>query len=206
MKLNKNQRKFFEEALRHFGERAGDVLRRELVEFANENGLILPTSALRKYCQTETRGHYDLTKTGLTVETVIEDEAKDNENPKKEGSRLPDSFRSSPDVIVDTPVYAESEPAPKLPTRKRPDKAPVKTYPPSEKDSVFILFDEEMQYISAHKTVESAYNYCSSFFFHSHIGNMSKKEAVAQVMETGNCCLHDSNSGLNAYIIAQKLK
>jgi hypothetical protein len=215
MKFNKNQRKFFEEAIRHFRERANDVLRKELVKFADENDLILPTSALKKYCATDIRGHYDLTKTGIVVENDIDSEAdsgvdrKDEREGEKEGKKegLPDAFRSSPDVIVDTPVYAEPEPASigVLVEKERPNKAPVQ--PRSvNKDGVYCLFDNDMHLMTIHKSFSGAYDYCKKFFFHAHVKNMTKKEAEEMVMDIGSCALHDSNSGLIGYIVFEKIK
>jgi hypothetical protein len=200
IKLNKNQRKFFEEAIRHFNDKANDVLRKELVEFANDQGLILPTSALKKICTTDIRGHYDLTKTGIVAENIIDEMPVE---PKKE--ELPKSFKSSPDVIIDTPVYAEQKEP--IIENKRPTKAPVSTKPVNQKkDMVYCLFDDDMQLISVHKSISGAYTWCKKFNFHSHIKNISVQEAEKKVVDAGNCVLYDSNSGLNAYIIAQKIR
>lgn len=65
--LNKNQTKFFEEALNSFGKESINVKYKDLVEFAEKKDLIIPISALKTYCGKDTRGYYDLTLVGVDV-------------------------------------------------------------------------------------------------------------------------------------------
>lgn len=62
--LNKNQRKFFESAIEHFGVGSDSVKYKELKDYAINKGLILPTSALKRYCATK-RGYYNLFEIGI---------------------------------------------------------------------------------------------------------------------------------------------
>jgi len=80
IKLNKNQRKFFEDALGFFKDSSNSVRLKDIREFAENNNLIIPTSALKSYCSTDKRGVYDLTKIGISVPDISVKPDNEDEN------------------------------------------------------------------------------------------------------------------------------
>ncbi len=102
IKLNKNQRKFFIRAVEHFGEDSTDVRLKDLNDFADNAGLIVPTSALKNFCHEEgqVRGHYNLTMSGIKP-TVI----KNSDLDYSVGM-----FNIQEDVIIDTPAFVDDAP------------------------------------------------------------------------------------------------
>ena len=200
VKLNKNQRKFFEEALIHFGDRSTDVLRKELVEFSNEHDLIMPTSVLKKYCKGDIRGHYDLTRVGITPTKPIEEE--------KEEAPTMGEFRSSPDVILDTPAFAGDTETVIGVTKSIKNKeniggkypgAPYKTKKP-----LYVLITSEYETFSIHETIAGAYNNKMSLL---HSGcDVTLDEAIETVMKKGHVVINSTNSALWCAIITMELK
>jgi hypothetical protein len=85
--LNKNQKSFFEEALSHFST-PKRVKLKEIREFAQGKGLIIPTTVLKNKCLSSERGYYDLTLCGI-----------EKKQPKKLSSM--NTFKSSDSLIVD---------------------------------------------------------------------------------------------------------
>ncbi len=93
MKLNKNQLKFFIEAVQHFGDESNNIRLKDINKFAIENNLIVPTSALKSYCheQNQKRGYYNLLLSGVEY----------NPPPKLK------DFKSSSNVIIDVPFFVK---------------------------------------------------------------------------------------------------
>ncbi len=96
MNLNKNQKKFFDKAVSHFGDDSNNVRLKDINEFSKRFDLIVPTSALKKYCQEEgqTRGYYNLTLVGI--------EPKHVEKPD-----YMKQFKGSSDIIIDSSVFTK---------------------------------------------------------------------------------------------------
>lgn len=147
--LNKNQKKFFISAIKHFGERSNDVRLKELKEYADENNVILPTSALKRHCQEDhlVRGHYNLLLTKL--------------KPEPEPEITPTilrEFSNREDVIVDSSAFAEPI---GLPTLKRSMVKPYIIEKGQQKvvfrNPVFVVSNGDGQVIGVHQSMKSAW-------------------------------------------------
>lgn len=145
MNLNKNQRRFFIEAVNHFGDESIDVRLKDLTEFASENDLIVPTSALKNICQEDSlvRGHYNLQLTGI--------KPSENEPVKMK------SFNSSDDVIVDSSSFVEP-PAPKRNLKTvDPYKVEKGQKPITFKRPIYVVSDGEGNVRGVHETPKGAF-------------------------------------------------
>jgi len=192
IKLNKNQRKFFSAAVSHFGTKSVDVRLIELRDFANDKGLIVPTSALKKYCQKEgqTRGHYDLTLTGFKIPPPP---------PLKDSLK---GFKTGDDekgIIREMSVFAATDKKPK--TKLKPAKKKAKPYC---KNPVYLLIDNEHSTRSVHRTVAGAYNDVW-MIFHSD-NDKTKEQVLEEVHQTGHSYMNSTNCNLWCYIVEVELK
>ena len=94
-KLNKNQKEFFENAIKFFGKKSNSVRYKDLSEFTEKNSLILPTTILKTICQEEgSRGKYNLLLSGVS--------------PKKEASSSynTDDFKNEESIILEKSVFS----------------------------------------------------------------------------------------------------
>ena len=157
MKLNKNQRRFFEEAISYFPD-PSDVRLKELNSFASERGLIVPTTALKKYCKGDVRGHYDLTKTGLMSDKSDNENTDIIEDYKMMTEVLNTDTNS---VIVDKSSYSKD-------TRRKPV-----TFSPSEgmnkisyTDYVYVITDPD-GFLFVSRDLKKVYKKIE-YLFHDH--------------------------------------
>jgi len=194
IKMNKNQRKFFSSAVSHFGNKSTDVRLIELREFANDKGLIVPTSALKKYCQKEEqiRGHYDLTLTGFKIPPPP---------PLKDALK---SFKTGNDekgIIREMPVFASTNKKPKTKIKSLNE---IKVKKPYCKNPVYLLIDNEHSTRSVHKTVSGAYDEIWGIF---HSGSdKTLTEVEKMIKNKGISYMKSTNCGLWCYIIETELK
>jgi hypothetical protein len=189
IKLNKNQRKFFSSAVSHFGAKSIDVRLIDLRKFAEENDLIIPTSALKKYChrKDQLRGHYDLTLTGYEIPPPP---------PLKETIK---GFTLDDEIIKEMSVFASSNDDSKPKTNKKPKYIYSRC-----KNPVYLLVDGEDVTISVHKTAKGAYDNIN-ILFHSGCDKTFTK-VKKELTEKGYCCIKSNNCGLWGYISEQELK
>ena len=170
MKLNKNQRRFFEEAVKHFKEKSVDVRLKDIGIFAEKEGLIVPTSALKNYCQEDgqIRGHYNLTLTGIEYT-----------EPEPEYDHTPDivkKFNIETDVIEDTSAFVD---APKK--KKKAEKFSIKGLKPLHViDPVYVVCDTENCIISINRSPEGAFQSGLRNVLHDH-GNRSESDVVTEL-------------------------
>ena len=129
IKLNKNQTAFFEEAVKFFGGKSRSVKLAEMKKFAETCGLTVPTSVLKNYCQTDIRGHYDITKSGFDpaepeedglFAVVDEEELYDVDIDIKHEDTIEEEQPLKESIIIETPVYA-NDPKPKKTRNKAYD-------------------------------------------------------------------------------------
>ena len=99
IKLNKNQRRFFEKAINYFGEKSKNLRLKEINKFAKTYNLIVPTSALKKYCHNDSlkRGFYNLTLIGISLP----------ETPSKQIQENPSQEFNSQNIILDISTFAK---------------------------------------------------------------------------------------------------
>ena len=182
IKLNKNQKKFFDEAVKHFKERSTDVRLKDLNEFADEFDLIIPTSALKNYCQEEgqTRGHYNLTLTGIEYipEVVIKAELHE--------------FKEAETIIIDTPAFADA------PTIKKDrvvfDPKGMK-HPLRVNDPVHIVSNMDGHIKGVYRDPEKAYDEGRIIVLHDN-GNRDRDNVLLELKYTGRSLINSSNSTL----------
>lgn len=176
MNLNKNQRKFFIEAVNHFGEGSTDVRLKDLNDFAKERDLIVPTSALKKHCQDEgqVRGHYNLQLTGIKP-TVKEPE------PMK-------TFGSKENVIVESSAFVEP-PVPSSAKRKM-----VKAYVPDKgqkektfKRPIYVVSNGDGNVVGTHETPKGAFERRKQVF-HDH-GLMEYEDFITRMKYVGGAII-----------------
>jgi len=165
MKLNKNQVKFFIAAINHFGENSKDVRLKDLHIFANENDLIVPTSALKTYCQEESlvRGHYNLLLTGITPDSPPVSPLPESIDPHEE-EEFDDGVepeevpvqRKTESVILDTPAFVDPNPIP-----KRVKEGHYKPEPGQKKkewkNPVYVVSDGEGDVVGVHYSASTAW-------------------------------------------------
>lgn len=182
MNLNKNQRKFFIEAVNHFGEQSIDVRLKDLSDFAKKNDLIIPTSALKNYCQDEglVRGHYNLQLTGIKPTVTEPVEMK--------------SFSTTEDVIVETSAFVEPTHAPI--TKKLKD-VPLYIVEKGQKKKTFnrpmyVVSDGEGNVIGIHETLKGAFEKRKRAF-HDH-GLMSYEDFLNRMQYVGGAIIPSSTS------------
>lgn len=179
MKLNKNQRKFFHVAVNHFGEKATDVRFKDLKSFAEEMDLIIPISALKKYCQDDgqVRGHYNLTLTGFKPEKV--------EVPEPEFE------------IEDTPVITEvSSFVPEVVKKKKSQKFDKEGKKPIDtQEPVFIVINPDFHIVSVHETPQGAFDSGVRSVLHDE-GDRNADNVTLELLYTGISCINSTNSGM----------
>jgi hypothetical protein len=140
-KLNKNQTKFFEEAINHFGEKSVDVRYKELTDFAEKKDLIVPVSALKLFCQGSVRGHYNLTLSGVSGVVVA--------NPSNNFVYSDDDVDKD-GVILSTSVFA--------------DQSSHRPLEPKLPKNFYVVLDNDLIPISRHKSINGAHRKCSDAF------------------------------------------
>lgn len=144
IKLNKNQKKFFESAVAHFGKGSIDVRLKDINEFAEKNDLIVPTSALKQYCQEDdqTRGHYNITLSGIKY--------------KPEYNIVPptmEDMKADEGLIMDTPSFVE-QPQKKKHKRFNPEGMKrIRVVNP-----VYVVSNTNGTIISVRRTITDAYD------------------------------------------------
>jgi hypothetical protein len=188
VKLNKNQQKFFEEAIKFYGEDSRDVRFKSLKEFADSNGLIIPVSALKNYCQEEgqIRGHYNLTLVG------IEPSIKETEHP--DFSDINESLIEEKSAYVSVPKKRTSKRTINVTGMK-----PIKWENP-----VYLLLNDDLTTISIHYTLRGAYDNKWTILHSSCDIEWDDVEKI--VKYTGKCIINSTNSSLWCAIIVMELK
>lgn len=192
LNLNKNQRKFFIEAIAHFGDNSNDVRLKDLKEFADNNDLIVPVSALKNHCQEEdgVRGHYNLLLSGITP---LEPEPKPDTNPRPMGV-----FRTTEDVIMDTSSYADGPP-PKVKKHAPKKFVPEKNQKPLKwKNPVYVVSNMEGAVISVHHSPHTAFEKRLQVLHDN--GLMSYDDYEARLKYIGGAIIESNNSQLTCLI------
>lgn len=187
--LNKNQRKFFEEAIKYFKEGSDDVRLKDISEFATENDLIVPTSALKQHCHDEdqVRGHYNLFLSGIEYEEVHE-----------EVPVLKD-FPSADSVILDAPAFVETS------TKKQPKRFnPTGMQRLVFRNPVYLVINTNDTVISVRKLMEDAYK-DRILSFHDQ-GTKSINEVREELEYKGCSRIPSNNSQLWCDIVVIELK
>lgn len=142
VRLNKNQTKFFEEAIKHFGEGSSDVRYKDLTDFAEKNDLIVPVSALKLFCQGSVRGHYNLLLSGV-VESA---------SPSKNSSPMnfvDDDSGGSEGVIISSSIFGSGGSSSKVVEPRLPK-------------CFYVVLDNELIPVSVHKSINGAHQKCSN--------------------------------------------
>jgi len=184
IKLNKNQRKFFEKAIDFYGESSREVNFKSLKNFADINNLIIPVSALKKHCRIK-RGRYDLTLVGITP------------SPPKEV--IPDFPDKNESVIKDMPIYADT---PKKQNKRNFNITGLK--PIKWRNPVYVLLDSDYDIVSIHHTACGAYKNKWNIL-HSSC-DCSWKEVEKELKYTGKCIINSTNSNLWCVIVIMEMK
>lgn len=187
IKLNKNQKKFFEEAMNYFGDKSNDVRLKDINAFATEFDLIVPTSALKHHCQEDgqIRGHYNLFLSGIKP---LQKEPK----PMKE-------FKSSSNVIIDTPAFVDDAP-----------KKQRKRFNPSGMqrmrfiNPIYVVTNSNGTIISIRKRITDAFE-DRIFSLHDQ-GNKLIDEVKEELDYIGSSRINSNNSQLWCDIVIYELK
>ncbi len=200
MKLNKNQKRFFEQAIAHFKDKADDVRLKDLTKFAEDNGLIVPTSALKNYCirKNTIRGHYDLTLTGISYTQPIEssgtekiEESEEQVTPHEEHS-----------VIVETSSFVE----PAHP--QKPKQGHYKPEPHQKKkvwkNPVYVVSNGSGDVIGVHYNLKDAFKRRYRAF--SDWGTMDYEDFIVRMEYVGAVIINSSNSQLTCLIETHELE
>jgi hypothetical protein len=195
VKLNKNQRKFFEEAIHFFGEASRDIRLKKLNEFASDRGLIVPTSALKRYCQSGdlVRGHYDLTLVGIEPPEKNESNIGMNEEKAFETIEKP--------IIKDVSTFAKTSFSGKKTVRHFDTHGKT---PKKWKNPVYLLLDSNYDVVSAHFTACGAYKKIWNVL-HSY-GDIQEDDAINEVEYTGKCIINSNNSAVWCVIITMEIE
>ena len=186
--LNKNQRRFFEESIRYFGDRSDNVRLKDINEFATEFDLIVPTSVLKKYCQQkgQTRGYYNILLSG--VEPAL----------KEQHQIMPD-FLDESTMIEESSSFVE--PVSKL-CRKRFD--PKNMVPIKFSNPVYILVSSDNDIISVYKRLETAYN--DRILILHDSGDKLLEDVKNESLYLGESVIKSNNSQIWCVIIKKELK
>lgn len=188
--MNKNQRKFFEEAISYFAN-PSDVRLKDLNAFASDKGLIVPTTVLKKYCKGDVRGHYDLTKTGLMSGKKEDDIIEDYKV-------MMDTLETTNNlVIIDKSSYS-----------KKIKREPL-TFSPSKgmkkkmyDDYVYVITDSDgFLYVS--RDLKKVYRKIE-YLFHDH-GNISYDVLKNKLDYTGYALVRSINSILKCKIYKKEI-
>ena len=187
MKLNKNQRKFFEEALKYFGNRSSELRLKQLNKFAEEKNLILPTSAL-KQCKGDKRGVYDITKCGI----VIEDEDCHSDNLREKSDY-------QPNIILESSVFSgDSKTRVKKTFTIKAGQKPIRFY-----DPVYIL-EYEHEIIGVSRDLKKIYDKIY-FIFHDK-GDTDFNTLQMELKYKGISLIRSSNSYLKCIITCKDIE
>ena len=182
VKLNKNQKLFFSSAVEEFGLGSTDVRLKDLRDFSIDKGLIVPTTALKKYCQRDDllRGHYDLTLTGYEPE------------PPKADVPLKKFEDDNP--ILEMSVFGSPQP---VVEEKKVKKKRVKKL--IYRNPIYLILEYDGGFISAHKSPKSAYKKILSNVLHDH-GKSKVKDVIEDLDYEGYSTIESGNSGLHCFI------
>lgn len=188
MKLNKNQRKFFHVAVNYFQDNATDVRFKDLKAFAEESNLIIPTSALKNYCQEEgqVRGHYNLLLTGFKPEPISEPEPE---------------FKETEGMIVETPAFVD----PVIKKKKTRtvfdimDLKPLKWHNP-----IYLSIADNGDVVSINKTLKGAFD-AKEHILHDH-GNREWKDFEQEIRYRGRAMIDSINSGMWYKVVVMEIK
>lgn len=174
MKLNKNQKKFFHVAVNYFGDKSNDVRFKDLKSFAEEHDLIIPTSALKNYCQEEdqVRGHYNLTLTGFTPDPLPDPEPE---------------FEEKDAIIVNTSAFVEPV------ARKKSKRFNPKGMKPKKLHHPIYIISYEGDVVSVHETPEGAFKSGVKYILHDH-GDRTMSDAILEMRYRGAAVVQSSNS------------
>lgn len=194
IKLNKNQKLFFEKAIVYFDNRANCLKLKDIRKFAEDNSLIVPISALKNHCVIENkRGFYDLTKVGIIADNSVistntvfhKDFVCNHDNLIKEVNVFAD-----PKHIVNTEVHTIE------------DVVTIKLNTP-----LFLIcdgsegkFDENLLYI--HLSLKGAYSNMWNIFHSKPI--KSFKQVEDDINESEYSFLKSNNCGMCCYIIKKQ--
>lgn len=188
VKLNKNQRKFFEEGIKFFGERAYNLKYKELKLFAEENELILPISALKEYCKMDIRGQYNIVLDGFD----FQEEVKEKEVEVKVEEVEKEEFTEKENIIIDTPAFVDPPQSRKQMKKlfSTEGKTPIRI-----QDPIFIVLNYENDPIFVHKTAAGAFKSGIQALLHDG-GNRVQDDVVLELMYEGTAIVDSINSGL----------
>ena len=195
IKLNKNQRKFFVEAVEHFGERSYSIKFKELKKFAEDNDLILPVSALKDYCKAEKRGWYNIVTAGIEPAEEVEKEII-------EDSQEPEEFEKKENIIIDVPVFVD-KPKNRKKMKVKFDTAGKK--PIYMLDPVYVVLDYNDDPISIHEKPGTAFQSGTKRLLHDN-SNREEIDVVLELQYTGTAYIDSINSGLYFKIVMFPLK
>lgn len=172
-KFNKNQTKFFEEAIKYFGEGSKDVRYKDLVDFAAKNDLIVPVSALKLFCQREelVRGHYDLTLSGIVVENV-------KPTPQRSFVNTDDDDEDGNSVIIESSVFAAGS------SNQKVDPKLPKTF--------YVVLDDDLIPTSLHKTINGAYIECATALGKKSMSSLEKAQKDIRANKC-HCVISEEN-------------
>jgi hypothetical protein len=201
IKLNKNQRKFFECALDHFGNKSINIRLKSINEFADDNGLIVPTSILKKHCHEDTqkRGYYNLTLAGIKgLSQKIPQKNSDIECIGAES----DVIHDTPDVIIETSSFVHNSGVMQN-TKKRIFNCAGK-HLLRYNNAVYILINANFEIVSVHKTAKGAYDN-KHIVLHSGC-DIDFKEVEKELNYTGKCVIKSNNSNIWCCIFKEELR
>lgn len=194
IKLNKPQTKFFECAVNMFG--STPVKRKILQECADNNDVRLPVTVLKAHCQSDKRGYYDVSLSGITptITIIPEDDT-------------PDDFDADEDIqmAIDIPT-----PKPVAPKPKKANKQPKRNVKLVEQfnNPVYVMISIDnsgipvVRYVC--QSLENAWQKLNNIFHDN--GNMKFKDAVKIIDRIGFVQVKSANSALLCEITKVELE
>ena len=196
--LNKNQTKFFEEALNSFGKESTNVKYKDLVEFAEQKELIIPISALKAYCGKDTRGYYDLTLVGINMDNYkqididvdyVLDNTEEFEVYNEDVHELPIPKEKS-NIIIDSSSFA-SESDIDIDTT------------PQRKKYVFVVMNTNEDPIKINETLVGAFKNRIAILHDQ--GNKKIGEVESDIKKKGFSTIKSANSNVYCHISKMEL-
>lgn len=182
IKLNKNQKAFFEESIAHFGDASKAVKFATLTAFAETHGLTVPTTILKNYCSVR-RGIYDLTKAGIEIKQetglfALTDEVPEDDVDVFEFENNQPSDVDQPEVI-ETSVYANNIKSGSVPDIFK-TREPIKT---RWKNPVYVITDVDGDVRFVRDNPTSAYKACDRILHGTH--SMTERQAIDALKKYG---------------------
>lgn len=199
IKLNKNQRRFFEMAIGHFEGESIDVRLKDIQDFADANELIVPTTALKKHCVEETsvRGHYNLTLVGISPIISESGESYDMDDDDEDGysEDIEDEEQS---VVLETSAFAPPVKPKKKVVKNPPVSKEEKKIKLKWKNPIYVVMNDAHSPIGVHRSLQGAYDRRWRSF-HDH-GINSFDDFKEQLDYRGFAVLESNCSQLECYI------